>query len=83
MSATALGDLVLMMGEDEVQPAAMDIEGHAQQLLRHSRALDMPAGPALAPGTVPAGLAFLGRFPQDEIAGTLLVGRNLDPRAGD
>ena len=65
-----LGDLVLMMGEDEVLTAAVDIQGKI--FLAHGRAFDMPAGTALAPGAFPEGLARLGRLPQGKVQRILL-----------
>ena len=43
-----LSDLVLMMRELEVSPTTMEIKTSPQQLSRHGRALEVPAGPALA-----------------------------------
>ena len=43
VGAAALRDLVLVVGEDEVDAAAVDVEHLAQRLLRHRRALDVPA----------------------------------------
>ena len=54
-------------------------------LLRHRRALDVPAGPARrrdAAGRRPGRLAGLGRLPQHEVHRPLLVGRDVDARAG-
>ena len=62
-----LGDLVLMMGEDEVAAAAVDVEGEPQVLVAHRGALDVPAGAAVAPRALPAGLAGLGGLPQGEV----------------
>ncbi len=59
----ALGDLVLVVGEDVVHAAGVDVEALAEVLHAHRRALDVPAGPAGAPGRVPAGLARLGPLP--------------------
>src|SRR5690606_19271754 len=39
-----LGDLVFMVGEDEVDAAPMDVDGIAQVLHGHAGAFDMPAG---------------------------------------
>src|SRR5260370_30197030 len=52
MAADALGDLALVVPEDEVEPAAMDVEGLAAMRLRHRRAFDVPAGPAASPPLV-------------------------------
>src|SRR6266853_3424383 len=54
MGADALGDLVLVVREDEVEPAALDVEGLAEGLLSHRRAFDVPARPAALPWAVPA-----------------------------
>ncbi len=83
MGADALRDLVLVVREDQVEAAAVDVEGLAQRVLAHRRAFDVPAGPAAAPRAVPAGLVRGRRLPQHEIAGVFLVGRDLDAGAGD
>ena len=38
-----LGGLVLVVGEDQVRAAAVDVEADPEQLLGHGRALDVPA----------------------------------------
>ena len=78
-----LRDLVLVVGKHQVVAAAVDVERRAQDLARHGRALDVPAGAAAAPGAVPAGLVVGGGLPEDEIHRIALVGRDLDPGAGD
>ena len=51
----------------------MDLEVEPEQLLRHRRALDVPAGPALPPGTRPGGvLAGLASLPEREVERRLL-----------
>ena len=45
--------LVLVVREDEVDPAAVDVEVHAQVLLGHRGALDVPAGAARRPTASP------------------------------
>ena len=62
-----LGALVLVMREHQVGAAAVDIERQAQVLARHSRALDVPAGTALAPRAFPRRLAGFGGLPQREV----------------
>src|SRR5512139_542343 len=57
-----LGDFILMVGEDEVSSASMDVEGFTEVFLAHHGALDVPAGPSLAPWALPprfSGLACL------------------------
>ena len=83
VGADALGDLVLVVGEGQVDAAAVDVDGQAQGLFDHGRAFDVPAGAPLAPGGGPGRFVRLGRLPQDEVVGVLLVGRDLDPGAGD
>src|SRR5205814_1481546 len=63
MGRAALRDLVLVVREDQVDAAAMDVEGLAEQGLAHRRALDMPARAAAAPGAVPARLGWRARLP--------------------
>ncbi len=52
----------------------MDVEGLAQVLVGHRRALQVPARTASAPRGVPAGLARLGRLPHREVARVSLAG---------
>ena len=83
--AAGLGGLVLVVREDQVDAAAVDVEGLAQVLPGHGRALDVPAGAAGrgdAAGAVPGRLAGLRRLPQDEIHRVLLVGRDVDAGTG-
>ena len=83
VGADPLGHLVLVVREDQVVAAPVQVHRQAQRRLDHGRALDMPAGPPGAPGAVPGGLARLRRLPQDEVGGVALVGRDLHPGAGD
>ena len=49
MRAFALGDFVFVMGKHQVDAAAVDVEGLAEQSLAHRRAFNVPAGTAAAP----------------------------------
>jgi hypothetical protein len=69
-----LRDLVLVVREDQVEAAAVDVEGGAQVLVGHGRALQVPAGAAAAPRRLPGGLARLGRLPHREVARVALAG---------
>ena len=80
--AGALRQLVLMVGEDQVRAAAMNIDRLAQIGLDHGGAFQMPARAAIAPLAGPGRLALLRRLPQHEIGRVALIGRNLHPRAG-
>src|SRR6185437_8536802 len=83
MRAGALRNLVFVMREDQIEPAAVNVECLPEMRLAHRRALDMPTGAAAAPRRLPAGQVGRRRLPQHEIAGILLVGRDFDPGAGD
>ena len=83
VGAEALGALVLVVGEDQVFAAEMDVEILAEMGLAHGAALDVPAGAAAAPGTVPARLGVVGRLPKHEVGGVALVGGDFDACAGD
>src|SRR5919198_6071842 len=67
----ALRDLVLVVREDQVLSAAVDVDALAKHLEDHRRALDVPARPARAPGAVPRGFAGFGPLPEREVAGVL------------
>ena len=70
------------MRELEVHAAAVNVEVRAEERGRHGGALDVPAGPARAPGRVPRRLAGLGVLPQDEVERIALGFVDLDPRTG-
>src|ERR1044072_3201303 len=64
-----LGQLVLVVGKAQVEPPAVDLELGPQVLLRHGRALDVPAWAARPPGRVPLGvLVGLRRLPERKVA---------------
>src|SRR5690606_12808645 len=76
--AAGLGELVLVVGEDQVEPAAVDVELVAEVAAGHGGALDVPAGPARAPRAGPGGvgrLLRLGGLPQREVARVALAAR--------
>ena len=77
----ALGDLVLVVREDEVAAAAVHVEPGAQVAQAHGRALDVPAGPAHAPRAVPGRLARLGGLPDGEVERVGLAGLGVDAHA--
>src|SRR5438132_13815421 len=60
------------MRVDQIGAAPVDVDLRTQVLERHRRALDMPAGPAHAPGTFPARFAKGAYLPEDEIERILL-----------
>ena len=62
-------------GEDKVEPAAVDLEGLAEQRFRHRRALDVPAGPAHAPRRVPGRVLARPCAPSRARSRGVLLGR--------
>ena len=69
-----LSNLVLVMGENIVDAAAMNIERVAEILHRHCGAFQMPAWTADAERRSPSRLLLVFRgFPQHEIVGLLLL----------
>mmetsp|Transcript_958 Transcript_958/g.2331 ORF Transcript_958/g.2331 Transcript_958/m.2331 type:complete len:273 (-) Transcript_958:567-1385(-) len=72
-----LGELVVVVGEAEIDPTPVHVQHISEQLARHHRALDVPARAPATPGALPRGLAALGLLPQREIHLALLalVGR--------
>ena len=82
----ALRDFVFVVRKAEVGAAAVDVDLRPEMLHAQRGTFDVPAGPALAPGRIPADVA-VGLdpfFPEDEIADAfLLVLVLVDPRAGD
>ncbi|MPN56904.1 hypothetical protein SDC9_204597 [bioreactor metagenome] len=61
--AFRLGNLVFVMGKNQVGAAAVNIEAFTQVFVGHGRAFNMPAGPARSPGAFPRGLTGLCLFP--------------------
>src|SRR5690606_37483064 len=70
-----LGGLVLVVREDQVDAAAVDVERGAEVLGGHRRALQVPAGASGPPRGGPGGLAGAGALPQREVAGVALGAR--------
>ncbi len=72
-----LSNLVLVMRKHQVDPARMDVDRLAKVALAHRRALDVPAGPALAERRIPRGskllVLWLRLLPEREVAHRLLV----------
>ena len=63
-----LGYLALVVGEDEVHPAAVDVEVGPEVFAPHGRALAVPAGEAFAPGAGPSHDVFrLCVLPEGEV----------------
>ena len=73
IAALTLGDLILMMREDQILTAGMNIDLFSQIFFGHHRTLDMPSRTAVAPGRLPGGLSFFFRFPENEIQRIFLL----------
>ena len=80
-AALGLGNLIFVVGEDQVLSAAVDVDGLAQVLVDHRGALDVPARTALAPAGRPARLTRLGSLPEHKVQRVLLVLAHADARA--
>ena len=70
------------MGEDEILPAAVNVERQIKVLLAHGRTFQMPARTTLAPRAFPEGFAGLGGLPQGKIQRIFLFLAYGDARAG-
>src|SRR5207244_9710665 len=62
-----LCDFILVMGENEVHPPTMNIEGLTQMAHGHSRTFDVPSGTPGPPGAFPGRLARLAALPKSKI----------------
>ena len=72
--------LVLVVGEQQVAAAAVDLDLEPEHFLGHRRALDVPARPPRSPGRVPGGvLALLQPLPEREIERIALAPGALEP----
>ena len=63
-----LRTLVLVMGELEVHPSAVEVEPLAEQPEAHDHALAVPTRATLPPGRWPRRLTGLGELPQREVS---------------
>src|SRR4029453_3205482 len=71
---TRLCDLVLVVREDEIESASVDLELRPEVLLGHDRALDVPAGSSTPPRRLPPSvLSGLVPLPQRKVARILLA----------
>src|SRR5450759_1348598 len=76
-----LGPLVLVVREHEIVPGSVKVEAVPEQVQRHGRALEMPAGTAGPPRRVPGRLARFGSLPEREVDGAALGLVDLDAAA--
>ena len=79
-SPLALGDFILVVGENVIHAAGMQVKPLPQILAGHGGTFDMPTGKALAPGTGPLHIpARLRGFPQGKIPGIAFQGVGFGP----
>ena len=62
-----------MVGEGQVDAAAVDIDWEAEGVVGHGGTLDVPPGTALAPGGRPLRLVWLRLLPERKVSDVLLV----------
>ena len=67
-----LGDLCLVMGEDQIQSAAVDIVLLAEIFLGDGGIFDMPAGPPPAPRGVPGIFPVFPGLPERKVVRIML-----------
>ena len=72
VGALALRDLVLVVREDQILTAAVQVDGLAQMGAAHGAALDVPARTAHAVGAFPCGLTGLCGLPDGKVGGVFL-----------
>ena len=77
-----LGDLVFVVGENQIRPPGVDVERGSQVFGRHRRTFDVPTGTARPPRRLPGGLPRLGRLPQGEVQRVALGLPRLHPGPG-
>ena len=70
----ALGDLTLVVGEDQVVAAPVEVDGWPVGRHGHSGAFDMPTGPSGAERGVPGGFVIDRGLPEDEVQRLALAG---------
>lgn len=63
-----------MVRELEVNASGVNVQLGVENGAAHGRALNVPAGTALAPRRVPGRLAGLGHFPESKVGGVDLFG---------
>src|ERR1700736_5832921 len=78
-----LCDLILVVGEDQVDAAGMNVERLPQVLHAHRGAFDVPAGPSRTERRLPGLLLGFARLPEGEVPRIILsVFIDINPRAG-
>ena len=63
----------LVMREDKISAAAVQIYLIAERRAVHRRTFDMPAGASFAPRRIPGNFALFRRLPQREIVGVFFL----------
>ena len=84
-SRGALGDLALVVREDEIHASTVDVELLAEVLGSHCRALEVPPWESLAPGAWPVhDVLRLRLLPYGEVVRVVLLSLPVElPRVGE
>ena len=77
-----LGNLILMMGKDQVGATTVDVERLTQVQAAHRRALDVPPGTPPPPRALPPRLPGFARLPEGKVHRVMLALIDLDARPG-
>ncbi len=77
-----LGDLILVVGEDQVGASAVDVDCAAEVVGAHGGALDVPAWASVTPWARPGWLTRLGCLPKGEVKWIVLALIDLNSRPG-
>ena len=78
----ALCNLVFVVRKDKILTARMYVNGFAQILIDHCTALNVPAGSALAPGTLPGRFTLFFCLPDGKIHRVLFMCADFYSRTG-
>src|SRR3989475_11911360 len=74
-----MSDLGLVMGKDEIRTATMDVVRRTKVSDRHRSVLNVPAGPTLAPRTIPRDFTRLLTLPEHKIGRVPLQRVRINP----
>ena len=77
-----LSHFILMMRENQITAAAVEIKAATQVFIRHCTAFDVPTGASIPPGTFPEWFAWFGAFPEGKIHRMTFAVIHFDPSAG-
>ena len=82
VAALALRDFVFMVRENQILPAAVNVNRITEIAAHHCRALNVPAGSAVAPRGRPVRLAGFCAFPKGKVHRVFFQLADVNPRTG-